>query len=85
MTQRAISSLVLTPAAVALAALLTSASPIAGGDDSQAVRPTVLAGDDLLRIFQEGKDAAEKLDPPENNLGTAFDPLPSQSIPSDYR
>jgi hypothetical protein len=42
-------------------------------------------GDDLLRIFQEGKDAAERADPPEISLGTAFDPQQPQPVPSDYR
>jgi hypothetical protein len=86
MTRRAISCFVLAPAAIALATVLTSASTVQGGDDpQQAVRPTVLAGDDLIRIFQEGKDAAETLAPPENSLGTAFDPLPPQPVPPDYR
>ena len=34
---------------------------------------------DLIRVFQEGKDAAEQADPPEVSLGPAFDPQP------DYR
>jgi hypothetical protein len=86
MTRRAISRPGLTRAAIALAAVLTSASPAASDDEAQqAVRPTVLAGDDLIRIFQEGKDVAENLDPPENSLGTAFDPLPPQPVPPDYR
>ncbi len=42
-----------------------------------------MLGDDLLRIFQEGKDAAEQANPPEISLGTAFDP--PQPQPSDYR
>ena len=29
---------------------------------------------ELLRVFEEGKDAAEKVDPPEVSLGTAFEP-----------
>ena len=38
-----------------------------------------MVGDDLLRVFREGKDAAEQADPPEISLGPAFDPQP------DYR
>jgi hypothetical protein len=49
------------------------------------VRPAVLVGDDLLRIFQEGKDAAEQADPPEISLGTAFDPQQPPPTPTDYR
>ena len=77
-------SVVLTPAALALAAALALGAVGASGEDSK-VRPAVLVGDDLLRIFQEGKDAAEQADPPEISLGTAFDlqqPLPT---PTDYR
>ena len=84
MTWRAIGSFVLTPAGLALVAALALASVVASGEQSQ-VRPTVLVGDELLRIFQEGKDAAEQVDPPESSLGTAFDREPPQPIPSDYR
>ena len=49
------------------------------------MRPAVLVGDDLLRIFQEGKDAAEQADPPEISLGTAFDPQQPQPTSTDYR
>jgi hypothetical protein len=49
------------------------------------VRPAILVGDDLLRIFQEGKDAAEQADPPEISLGTAFDPQRPPAQLSDYR
>jgi hypothetical protein len=84
MTWREILSFVVTPAALALAAALALGSVVASGEDSK-VRPAVLVGDDLLRIFQEGKDAAEQADPPEISLGTAFDPQPPAPIPSDYR
>ena len=80
-----IGSIVLIPAGMALAAALALASAVASGENSQAVRPTVLVGDDLLRIFQESKDAAEQVDPPEISLGTAFDPQPPQPVQSDYR
>jgi hypothetical protein len=38
--------------------------------------PTVLvdAAGELIRVFEEGKDAAEKVDPPEISLGPAFEP-----------
>ena len=72
-------------AGLAVAAVLALASVVASGEKPQPVRPAVLVGDDLLRIFQEAKDAAEQADPPEISLGTAFDPQPSPPIPSDYR
>ena len=31
---------------------------------------------ELIRVFEEGKDAAEKVDPPEISLGPAFEPQP---------
>ncbi len=77
-------SFVVTPAALALVAALALGAVVATGEDS-TVRPAVLVGDDLLRIFQEGKDAAEQADPPEISLGTAFDPQPPPPTPSDYR
>jgi hypothetical protein len=84
MTWREIMSFVVTPAALALAAALALDAVVASGEDSK-VRPAVLVGDDLLRIFQEGKDAAEQVDPPEISLGTAFDPQPPPPTPTDYR
>jgi len=77
-------SSVLTPAGLAAAAALALASGVGSGENSQAVRPAVLVGDDVLRIFQEAKDAAEQVDPPEISLGTAFDPQPPP-VQSDYR
>jgi hypothetical protein len=77
-------SFVVTPAALALVAALALGAVVASGEDSK-VRPAVLVGDDLLRIFQEGKDAAEQADPPEISLGTAFDPQPPPPTPTDYR
>jgi hypothetical protein len=85
MTSREIWSFVLPRAGLALVSALALASVVASGEHSQAVRPTVLVGDDLLRIFQEGKDAAEQMDPPEIGLGTAFDAQPPQPVQSDYR
>jgi len=85
MTWREIASFTLAPAGLAAAAALALATVVASGENSQAVRPTVLIGDDLLRIFQEGKDAAEQVDPPEIGLGTSFDPQPAPPVPSDYR
>jgi hypothetical protein len=77
-------SFVVTPAALALVAALALGAVVASGEDSK-VRPAVLVGDDLLRIFQEGKDAAEQADPPEISLGTAFDPQQPPPTPTDYR
>jgi len=82
MTWREILSFVVTPAALALAAALALGAVGASGEDSK-MRQAVLVGDDLLRIFQEGKDAAEQVAPPEISLGTAFDP--QQPTPTDYR
>jgi len=40
--------------------------------------PTVLTDGngavELIRVFEEGKEAAEKVDPPEISLGPAFEP-----------
>ena len=77
-------SFVVSPAALALAAALALGAVGASGEDSK-VRPAILVGDDLLRIFQEGKDAAEQADPPEISLGTAFDPQQPLPTPTDYR
>jgi hypothetical protein len=85
MTWRETQSFVLTPTGLALAAALALASAVASAENSQPLRPAVLIGDDLLRIFQEGKDAAQQVDPPETSLGTAFEPQPSPPLPSDYR
>jgi len=52
---------------------------VASGENGPDIRPVVMVGDDLLRVFREGKDAAEQADPPEISLGPAFDPQP------DYR
>jgi len=51
-------------------------SVVATGENPPALRqPTIAGVDDLLRrVFQEGKDAAEQVDPPEVSLGPAFDP-----------
>lgn len=68
-----------TPAGLALAAALALTSVVTSGEMVPNIRPAVLVGDDLLRMFQEGKDAAEQADPPEISLGPAFDPQP------DYR
>ncbi len=85
MTFREVGYFVLAPAGLALAAALALGSVAARGDDAQPVTATVLVGDDLLRIFQEGKDAAEQVDPHEVSLGTSFDPQPQAPAPSDYR
>jgi len=85
MTWREVASFMLAPASRAAVAALALATVVASGENSPAVRPTVLIGDDLLRVFQEGKDAAEQVDPPEVGLGTSFDPQPAPLVPSDYR
>jgi len=53
-----------------------------GGERRKLVgrRPAVMLGDDLLRIFQEGKDAAEQANPPRS-ASHAFDPR-SRSRPT---
>ena len=85
MTWQEIRSLVVMAPGLALAAALALASAVGSGENSQPVRPAILVGDDLLRIFQEGKDAAEQVDPRELSLGTAFDAPPAQPPQSDYR
>jgi hypothetical protein len=62
---------------VAVALALTAV--VASGQTAPDLQPAVMVGDDLIRVFQEGKDAAEQADPPEVSLGPAFDPQP------DYR
>jgi len=43
-----------------------------------ALLPAVLldgaGAGELIRVFEEGKDAAERVDPPEVSLGPAFEP-----------
>ena len=80
MFERGVWSFVATPAGLALAAALALASMVASGEIGPDVRPAVMVGDDLLRVFQEGKDAAEQADPPEIGLGPAFDPQPDLPI-----
>jgi hypothetical protein len=79
MTGREAWSLVATPARLALVGALALASVVTSGEMVSNIRPAVLVGDELIRVFQEGKDAAEQVDPPEISLGPAFDPQ------SDYR
>jgi hypothetical protein len=85
MTWREVWSFMVTPAGLALAAALALAGVVASGENASNVRPAIMVGDDLLRIFQEGKDAAEQVDPPEISLGPAFDPQQPQAPQSDYR
>jgi hypothetical protein len=70
-----------TSAELALAAFLVLASAVTSAEDIQTIRPAVMVADELLRIFQEGKDAAEQEAPPEISLGPAFDPQPA----ADFR
>jgi hypothetical protein len=79
MIERGVRSFIAAPAGLALAAALALASAVASGEIGPDLRPAVMVGDDLLRVFQEGKDAAEQTDPPDISLGPAFDPQP------DYR
>ena len=85
MTWRVVLSFVVAPALLALVGALALASMVASGENPTTVRPAVLVGDDLLRVFQEGKDAAEQADPPEIGLGTGFEPPQPQPVSSDYR
>ena len=88
MTWRPLLSFVVAPAALVLVAALGLASVVASGEDTKAtkaVRPAILTGDDLLRIFQEGKDAEAQVDPPEIGLGIGLDPQQPQPASSDYR
>jgi len=52
---------------------------VASGENGPDIRPVVMVGDDLLRVFREGKDAAEPGGSARDQLGPAFDPQP------DYR
>lgn len=79
MIERGVRSLISGPASLVLAAALALGAVTASGQTGPDVQPAVMVGDDLIRVFQEGKDAAEQADPPEVSLGPAFDPQP------DYR
>ena len=79
MLERGVGSFIPTPASLALVAVLALAAVAANGQTGPDVQPAIMVGDDLIRVFQEGKDAAEQADPPEISLGPAFDPQP------DYR
>jgi hypothetical protein len=57
---------------LALAVALAVAAIMAGAENP-ATRQPVAGLADLLRVFQEGKDAAEQVDPPEIGLGPAFE------------
>jgi len=59
-----------------VAALGAGLRSCASGENAPPIRPAIMVGEDLLRVFQEGKDAAEQVDPPEISLGPAFDPQP---------
>ena len=81
MTRRGRLSFVGTPAGLALAALLVLASAVTSAENIPTIRPAAMVGDEMLRVFQEGKDAAEQEAPPEIGLGPAFDPQPA----ADFR
>jgi hypothetical protein len=57
---------------LALAVALAVAAIMAGAENPSTRQP-VAGLADLLRVFQEGKDAAEQVDPPEIGLGPAFE------------
>jgi hypothetical protein len=59
-------------AGLAAAAALAMAAFMVGAENPPARQPVVGLAD-LLRVFQEGKDAAEQIDPPEVGLGPAFE------------
>jgi len=59
-------------AGLALAVALAVAAVMAGAEN-RSTRQPVVGLTDLLRVFQEGKDAAEQVDPPEIGLGPGFD------------
>jgi hypothetical protein len=59
-------------AGLAAAAALAMAAFMVGAENPPARQPAVGLAD-LLRVFQEGKDAAEQIDPPEVGLGPAFE------------
>ena len=66
----AVLALGLTVAGSAAAQVLIPAPPV--------LVPAILVdgAGELIRVFEEGKDAAEKVDPPEISLGPAFEPQP---------
>ena len=76
MIERGVRSFVSVPARLLLAAALALTAVVASGQTAPDLQPAVMVGDDLIRVFQEGKDFAEQADPPEVSLGPAFDPQP---------
>jgi hypothetical protein len=68
-------------AGLALAAALAVAAIMAGAED-RTTRQPVAGVADLLSVFQEGKDAAEQVDPPEIGLGPAFER--ERELPIDF-
>ena len=79
MVERGIRSFMHGPASLAVVAALALAAAVASGQTDPDIQPAVMVGEDLIRVFQEGKDAAEQAAPPEVSLGPTFDPQP------DYR
>jgi hypothetical protein len=59
-------------AGLGLALALAVAAVMAGAENRPTRQPAAGLAD-LLRVFQEGKDAAEQVDPPEVGLGPAFE------------
>jgi hypothetical protein len=61
-------------AGLALAVALAVAAVMTGAENRSVREPVDLPDlADLLHVFQEGKDAAEQVDPPEVGLGPAFE------------
>jgi len=79
MIERGVRSFNSGPVGLLIAAALALTAVVASGQTAPDLQPAVMVGDDLIRVFQEGKDVAEQADPPEVSLGPAFDPQP------DYR
>lgn len=67
-------SLAASAAGLAMAAALAVAAILSSADTPSTVHQPVIGISDLLRVFQEGKDAAEQADPPEISLGPSFEP-----------
>jgi len=69
MLERGVGSFIPAPASLALAAVLVLAAVVANGQTGPDVQPAVMVGDDLIRVFQEGKDAARAGGPARDQPG----------------
>ena len=59
MIERGIRSFNSGPAGLLLAVALALTAVVASGQTAPDLQPAVMVGDDLIRVFQEGKDVAE--------------------------